>query len=82
MLGKIVRSAAREPSFREGAEAMADLAEVTISDRHLGRIAQEVGQQLQASRDQHVSPFQAGTLEPRVDTRPALAVVEVDGGRL
>src|SRR4029453_14174736 len=25
---------------------------------------------------------QAGTLEPRVETRPALAVVEVDGGRL
>ena len=49
VLGKIVRSAAREPSFREAAEAMADLAEVTISGRQLGRIAQEVGQQLQAS---------------------------------
>lgn len=82
MLGKIVRSAARESSFREGAEAMADLAEVTISDRHLGRIAQEVGQQLLASRDQHVSQFQTSTLEPRVATRPALAVIEVDGGRL
>jgi hypothetical protein len=82
VLGKIVRSAAREPSFREAAEAMADLAEVTISDRQLGRIAQEVGQQLQASRDQQVSQFQAGALEPQVATRPALAVVEVDGGRL
>ena len=29
-----------------------------------------------------MSRFQAGTLEPRVETRPALAVVEVDGGRL
>jgi hypothetical protein len=82
VLGKIVRSAAREPSFRDAAEAMADLAEVTISDRQLGRIAQEVGQQLQASRDHHVSQLQAGALEPRVATRPALAVVEVDGGRL
>jgi hypothetical protein len=82
VLGKINRSAAREPSFREAAEAMADLAEVTISGRQLGRIAQEVGQELQASRDHHVSQFQAGTLEPRVATRPALAVVEVDGGRL
>lgn len=61
---------------------MADLAEVTVSDRHLGRIAQEVGQQLQAARDQHVIRFQTGTLEPRVATRPALAVIEVDGGRL
>jgi hypothetical protein len=82
VLAKIARSAAREPSFREAAEAVADLAEVTISGRQLGRIAQEVGQQLQASRDDHVSQFQAGTLQPRVATRPALAVVEVDGGRL
>jgi hypothetical protein len=82
VLGKIVRSAAREPSFREAAEAMADLAEITISGRQVGRIAQEVGQQLQAARDDHVSRFEAGALEPRVATRPALAVVEVDGGRL
>src|SRR5262249_41826525 len=82
VLGKIVRSAARKPSFREGAEAMAHLAEVTLSERQLGRIAQEVGEQLQATRDQHVSQLRAGTLEPRVATRPALAVVEVDGGRL
>ena len=82
VLGKIVRSAAREPSFREAAEAVADLAEVSISGRQVGRIAQEVGQQLQAARDDQVSRFEAGTLEPRVETRPALAVVEVDGGRL
>jgi hypothetical protein len=82
VLGEIVRSAAREPSFREAAEAMADLAEVPLSGRQLGRIAQEVGQQLQASRDDQVGRFQAGALEPRVATRPALAVVEVDGGRL
>ena len=82
MLGKVVRSAAREPSFREAAEAVADLAEVSISGRQVGRIAQEVGQQLQAARDDQVSRSEAGTLEPRVQTRPALAVVEVDGGRL
>jgi hypothetical protein len=82
VLGQVVRSAAREPSFRAAAEAMADRAEVTISDRQLGRIAHEVGQQLQASRDRHVSQFQAGAPEPRIATRPALAVVEVEGGRL
>ena len=82
MLRKIVRSAAREPSFREAAEALAELAEVTISGRQLGRIARETGEQLRAERDEQVNRFQAGTLQPRVATRPALAVVEVDGGRL
>ena len=82
VLGKFVRSAAREHSFREAAEAVADLAEVNISSRQLDRIAHEVGEQLQAERDEQVAQFQAGTLPPRVQTRPALAVVEVDGGRL
>jgi len=82
VLRKVVRSAAREPSFREAAEAMADMAEVTISGRQLDRIARELGEQLQARRDEQVDRFHSGTLEPRVETRPALAVVEVDGGRL
>jgi hypothetical protein len=82
VLGKIVRSGAREPSFEEAAKALDDLAELTISSRQAGRIAQEVGQRLQAQRDQHLVQFQARELRPRVETRPALAVVEVDGGRL
>ena len=61
---------------------MAELAEVTISGRQLGHIAREVGEQLRADRDEQVDRLGAGTLEPRVETRPALAVVEVDGGRL
>jgi hypothetical protein len=82
VLRKLLRCAAREPSFREAAEALAELAEVTISDRQLGRIAGELGEQLRVQRDEQVDRFQSGTLEPRVPTRPALAVVEVDGGRL
>ncbi len=83
MLGKIVRSCAREPSFKEASDALAELAEVTISSRQAGRIAHEVGQQLQADRDQRVEQFQAQTLKPHVETRPAaLAIIGVDGGRL
>lgn len=82
MIRKVVHSAAREPSFREAAEAMADLAEVSISGRQLDRIAREVGEQLRDDRDERVDRLRAGALEPCVETRPALAVVEVDGGRL
>ena len=82
VLGKIVRSAARQSSFEEATKALDDLAELTISSRQVSRIAQEVGQQLQARRDDQVGQPQADKLPPRVETRPALAVVEVDGGRL
>src|SRR5262249_10540490 len=81
VLRKVVRSAAREPSFREAAEAVAELAEVAISGRQLDRIARELGEQLRAERDEQVDRFQAGTLQPRVEARPALAVAEGDGGR-
>jgi hypothetical protein len=82
VLGKIVRSCVREPSFEGATEALDDLAELTISSRQASRIAHEVGQELQAQRDDNVEQFQAGELKPRVATRPALAVVGVDGGRL
>jgi hypothetical protein len=78
VLRKVVRSAAREPSFREAAEAVAELAEVAISGRQLDRIARELGEELRAERDEQVERFRAGALEPRVATRPALAVVEVE----
>ena len=82
VLGKILRASAREPSFAEAAEALKDLAEVTISPRQAGRIGHEVGQQLQADRDRDVVQAQARVLKARVETRPALVVVGVDGGRL
>jgi hypothetical protein len=82
VLGKIACASAREPSFQEAAEALRELADVKISGRQAGRIAHEVGQQLQADRDQQVARFQAGKLKAQVETRPALALVGVDGGRL
>lgn len=82
VLGKALRAGAREPSFQDAADALEELAEVTISGRQLTRIAHEVGRQLEAHRDQQVQQFQDRQLTPTVTTRPALAVVEVDGGRL
>ena len=82
IVGKVLRASAREPSFAEAAEALEDLAEVTISPRQAGRMAHEVGQQLRADRDRDVVQAQARLLKARVQTRPALVVVGVDGGRL
>ena len=81
ILGKILRAAARAGSFREAAESVADLAEVAISDRQVGRIAHDVGEQLRQARDQQVDDFQGRRLVPRTTVAPKLAVVSVDGGR-
>jgi hypothetical protein len=79
---KIIRASAREPSFQDAAAALEELADVTISARQISRIAHEVGQQLRVERDQRVAELQAGKLKADVETRPALALIGVDGGRL
>lgn len=45
-------------------------------------MAAEVGQQLEAKREHQVQQFLDRQLKPEVETRPALVVVGVDGGRL
>jgi len=82
MLAKVIRAAAREPSFREAAEALNDLAELTVNARQVDRIAHEMGQHLRDQRDQLVDQDRSGEVGPRVETRPALAMIQVDGGRL
>jgi hypothetical protein len=82
VLGKIVREAARANSFQDAAESLADLAEVAVSGRQVGRIAHEVGEQLQQARDQQVDDFQNHRLVPQTTVAPKLAVVSIDGGRL
>jgi hypothetical protein len=80
--GKIVRAAARTGSFAAAAESLNDEAEVAISDRQVGRIAHEVGDQLRDRRDRRVEAFRQGSATPEVAVAPRLAAVFVDGGRL
>lgn len=81
ILGKICREAARSTSFDTAAESLADLAEVDFCGHQVGRIAQEVGDQLRARRDQQVDDFQNHRLRPETEVAPKLAVVSIDGGR-
>jgi hypothetical protein len=82
ILGKIVRAAARSGSFDDAEQSLVDQAEIKISDRQLGRIAHEVGEQLQNDRDRRVAAFQTKQATPEAPVVPRLAVVTVDGGRL
>ncbi len=82
ILGKILRAAARSTSFNDAAAALSGEAEVNISGRQLGRIAHEIGEQLQQDRDRRVDEFQNKQLKPEAPVVPPLAAVYVDGGRL
>ena len=78
----ILRAAKRGTSFDDAAESLVDAAEVAISGRQVGRIAHEVGEQLQQDRDRRVDEFQNQQATPEVPVVPRLAVIYVDGGRV
>jgi hypothetical protein len=82
ILGKIVRAAARHTSFATAAESLRDEAEINLGDRHLQRIAHEVGDQLRQDRDGRVEAFHREPPPPEVPVVPRLAAVFLDGGRL
>jgi hypothetical protein len=53
-----------------------------ISPRQVGRLANEVGSELVQIRDANAVKHRRRQLSPQVANAPALATVEVDGGRL
>jgi hypothetical protein len=82
ILGKIVRAAARGPSFECAAESLADEAEVDISGRQVTRIAHEIGAELRHKRERRVEELGTKRATPEVPVVPRLAAVYVDGGRM
>lgn len=81
MLQIIVEAAGRLPSFADAAFAL-HLAGVRISPRHVGRIAHEIGTEMAQRRDDQAVAHRRRQLPARVAAPPAVAAVEVDGGRL
>lgn len=83
MLDKIGTAGAELKSFRLAARMLAKLAEVTISERHVGRLTLALGAELQAERDTRVAALPPQTQrDQQPGPAPAVVAVEVDGGRL
>jgi hypothetical protein len=81
-LRRAVRQAGKAPSFKEASADLRELAMVTISPNHLGKLAERVGREWVAARDADVQTFRADKLPPRYVRPPKVATVMVDGGRV
>ena len=79
---QIVEASGSLKSFAQAARAAHLFAGLDISGRHVGRLAHQIGAELAQRRDEDAVKHRQRQLPPRVVTAPALAVVEVDGGRL
>jgi hypothetical protein len=80
-LQRIVTAGARLHSFADAAFALG-LTGLSISARHVPELTGLVGAALAAVRDAKARKRRQRRLQPEVATTPAVAAVEVDGGRL
>ncbi len=78
----IVELDGRLHSAQQAAIALRLCHRLEISDRHIRRLTAEVGADLIARRDRAVERRRRRQLPPHVKAPPAVAVVEVDGGRV
>jgi hypothetical protein len=81
VLQLMAEAVGRLSSFADAAFALS-LARISISSRHLGRIAGAIGNDLAGQRDEKVVRRRRRQLPARVAAPPEAVAVEVDGGRL
>jgi hypothetical protein len=84
---KIVYAGTSHGSFEQGKQALQALAEVEVSTKQVERLTQQIGSERVAERHAAVAAFEALPLAQKHQTppeasRPEVAVVMVDGGRL
>jgi hypothetical protein len=73
------------PAYQLASQALAKVGEISITGRHIGNLAERVGNELCEARDARTDAYFDRML-PRVFTEPTtpirLATVSVDGGRI
>lgn len=85
VLEKTIYCAATHPAYHLASEALDKVGDISITGRHIGNLAEEIGKELAGVRDTHTDTYFEQPL-PRVRTDPGtpipLATVSIDGGRM
>jgi hypothetical protein len=79
---KVAIVAAETRSYKRAAVVLEKVGDVSISGRHVGRIAGQIGEELVAEQRARAVAHQEDRLPVEVANPPQLAVVEFDGGRI
>jgi hypothetical protein len=82
ILHKILTVAAEVKSHNKAAKLMQVLCEVPISGRHVNRLAQEVGLQMAAQRDQATEDYVHHRRQEPTTPAPEVVAIAMDGGRV
>jgi len=82
MLRKILEAGGHVKSFALAAKMLDSLAELPISERHVGRLVQEIGQEMAAARDRQTEDYVHHRRQAPQEPVAAAVAIAVDGGRV
>jgi hypothetical protein len=82
MLVKIITLAGMIKSYEGASAALEVAAELTISARHINRLTEEVGQEMQAKRDEATENYVHHRRDEPTVPAPAAVALAVDGGKV
>jgi hypothetical protein len=82
MLYKILSATAEVKSHQKAAEVLGVLCELPISGRHVNRLAEEVGLEMAAQRDQATEDYIHHRRQTPTTAVPEVVAIGLDGGRV
>jgi hypothetical protein len=82
MLHKILSATAQVKSHEKAADVLGLLCELKISGRHVNRLAEEVGLEMAAQRDQAAQDYVHHRRQPATAPIPEMVAIGLDGGRV
>ncbi len=82
LLGKIEYAGANEVSFGVASAALARLADLPISAKHVERVSERLGRERAGQRDADVASLKAGRLKPLRAEPPQVVAVHLDAGKV
>jgi hypothetical protein len=82
VLNKIVQAAGQVKSHRVAAAVLGVVGEISISGRHVNRLTEEIGTELQEKRDRETEDYVHHRRAEPVTSAPSLVAVAMDGGRV
>jgi hypothetical protein len=78
----ILYATAEVKSHNKAAKLLDVLNDMSISGRHVNRLAEEIGLEMAAERDREVEAFVHHRRQPPTAPAPEMAVIGLDGGRV
>jgi hypothetical protein len=82
LLHHILYATAEVKSHNKAAKLLEVLDDLSISGRHVNRLAEEIGLEMATQRDRAVEDFVHHRRQPPTAAAPEVAVIGVDGGRV